>query len=139
MNKFMFTGRLTRDPETRETANGTKVAHYTLAVDRPRRNGEDQGADFFRITAYAGTAEFVSKYLRKGVKIIAEGRITTGSYTDKETGKTVYTTDFIVNNHEFCEPRRSNPGAPAETGEKTAEAAGDGFMPAPEDEELPFI
>lgn len=98
MNNFTFIGRLTADPEVTET-NTTIVAKYSIAVQRDKDT-----ADFIRITAFNKTAEFVEKYLTKGVKIAVTGRVQTGRYTDKE-GNTHYTTDFIANSHEFCESK----------------------------------
>ena len=100
MNKVLLIGRLARDPE-----DFGDVAKYTLAVDR---KGKDAGADFVPLVAFGKTAEFAKKYLHKGMKIGIEGRILTGSYT---TGKgknaeTIYTTEVVVDSHEFCESKK---------------------------------
>lgn len=102
MNKVILIGRLTKDPEVFDD-----VAKYTLAVDRTvKREGQPE-ADFPRCAAFGRSAEFVSKYLSKGVKIAVEGRLQTGHY-EKEDGSTVYTTEIIVDRHEFCEPKRQD-------------------------------
>ena len=86
MNKVILMGRLTRDPEVRysQGENATAVARYTLAVDRRyNRNNDEQSADFINCVAFGRNGEFAEKYLRKGTKIAATGRIQTGSYTNK--------------------------------------------------------
>ena len=92
---------LARDPELSYTPNTqTAVCHFTLAVARPRRNGEDQGADFLRVTVFGRQAENCGRYLAKGRQAAVHGRIETGSYKNKE-GVTVNTVDIIADNVEF--------------------------------------
>ncbi len=101
MNSVVLIGRLARDPELSYTANTqTAVCHFTIAVSRPRRNGEDQGADFLRVTVFGRQAENCDRYLAKGIQCAVHGRIETGSYKNRE-GVTVYTTDIIADNVEF--------------------------------------
>lgn len=87
MNKAILMGRLTRDPEIRYS-NGpeqTAVGRFTLAVDRRgQRQGNQQNADFIPCVAFGKKAEFVEKYTHKGTKVIVEGEIRTGSYTNRE-------------------------------------------------------
>lgn len=112
MNKVILMGRLTRDPEIRYSAgeNQTAVARYTLAVDRRfRRQGDEQTADFINCVVFGRGAEFAERYLHQGTKIVATGRIQTGSYTNKD-GNKVYTTEVVVEEHEFCESRSSQGG-----------------------------
>lgn len=109
MNTVCLIGRLTKDP------SGDNCARYTLAVDNTN------GADYISCVAFKGNADFAKKYLKKGMKVGVEGRLTTGSY--EKDGQKVYTTDVIVNSHTFCEKK-------AETPEKAIEAE------IPED--LPF-
>jgi single-strand DNA-binding protein len=101
MNSVVLIGRLARDPELSYTPNTqTAVCKFTLAVDRPRRNGEDQGADFLRITVFGRQAETCDRYLQKGRQAAVHGRIETGSYKNRE-GVTVYTTDIVADRVEF--------------------------------------
>ena len=101
MNSVVLIGRLARDPELSYTPNTqTAVTRFTLAVDRPKRNGEDQGADFIRITVFGRQAETCDRYLSKGRQAAVLGRIQTGSYKNRE-GVTVYTTDIIADRVEF--------------------------------------
>lgn len=148
MNKVILMGRLTRDPEIRyaNNENNTCIANYTLAVDRRfKRQGDEQTADFIRCVAMGKGGEFAEKYLHQGTKIIAEGRIQTGSYTNKD-GQRVYTTDVVVENQEFAESKAAsanNAGGyqqAAPSRPEPTQAAGDGFMNIPDaiEEELPF-
>ena len=101
MNQVILIGRLTRDPELSYTPNTqSAVCRFTIAVDRPRRNGEDAGADFIRITVWGRQAETCDRYLSKGRQVAVAGRIQTGSYKNRE-GVTVYTTDVVADRVEF--------------------------------------
>ena len=101
MNSVVLIGRLARDPELSYTPNTqTAVSHFTIAVDRPRRNGEDAGADFIRVTVFGRQAETCDRYLAKGRQVAVQGRIQTGSYKNRE-GVTVYTTDVVADRVEF--------------------------------------
>ena len=136
MNLVCLCGRLTKDPEVRYTqgAEPMAIARYTLAVDR-RKKGENS-ADFISCISFGKSAEFAEKYLYKGIKIAVEGRIQTGSYTNKD-GKKIYTTDVVVESTEFAESKNSAQQAPAEP---TADMD-EGFMRIPDgvdDEGLPF-
>lgn len=146
MNKVILMGRLTRDPEVRYSQGdaSTAIARFSLAVDRRfKRDGDDQTADFINCVAFGRTAEFMERYARKGTKFVVEGRIQTGSYTNKD-GQKVYTTDVVVENIEFAESKASgennNGGYVPADRPSPSGAAGDGFMNIPDgiDEELPF-
>lgn len=155
MNKVILMGRLTRDPEVRYTQgeNQMAIARYTLAVERRfNRNNDENTADFISCVAFGKTGEFAEKYLRKGTKIAVTGRIQTGSYTNKD-GVKVYTTDVVVEDHEFVESKASSNSDGGYNGNSygggfgggnsqpaAPMSAGDGFMNIPDgiDEELPF-
>ncbi|MBR0309081.1 MAG: single-stranded DNA-binding protein [Mogibacterium sp.] len=101
MNSVVLIGNLARDPELSYSPNTQMaICHFTIAVSRPRRNGEDQGADFIRVTVFGRQGENCDRYLSKGSKVAVQGRIQTGSYKNRE-GVTVYTTDIVANNVEF--------------------------------------
>lgn len=123
MNKVFIIGRLTKDPDVRRSGD-TTIARYSLAVDRQSKDG---GADYPTCVCVGTRAEFAEKYLSKGTKIAIEGAIRTGSY--EKDGKKVYTTDIVVDRHEFCEKKQ---------GAKEKEPDADGFMDG-SDVELPFI
>ena len=147
MNKVVLMGRLTRDPEVRysQGENPLAIARFTLAVDRRFRRDGEQSADFINCVVFGRGAEFAENYLHQGTKIIAEGRIQTGSYTNKD-GQRVYTTDVVVENQEFAESKAAsanNAGGyqqAAPSRPEPTQAAGDGFMNIPDaiEEELPF-
>ena len=113
MNLVCLCGRLTKDPDVRYTqgAEPMAIARYTLAVDR--RKKDENSADFISCVSFGKSAEFAEKYLHKGIKILVEGRIQTGSYTNKD-GKKIYTTDVVVESTEFAESKNSAQQAPAE-------------------------
>ena len=147
MNKVILMGRLTRDPEIRyaNNANSTCIANYTLAVDRRfKRQGDEQTADFIQCVAMGKGGEFAEKYLHQGTKIVVEGRIQTGSYTNKD-GQKIFTTDVMVESQEFAESKAAsaqngNQNASAPTRPSVAQNDSDGFMNIPDaiEEELPF-
>ena len=115
MNSVCLMGRLTKDPEIRTAPSGLMFANFNVAVDRrlsaekrqeAQNNPNIQTADFPRVTAIGKTAEFIQKYFRKGDRIAVVGHIETGSYQD-QSGKTVYTTDVLADNVEFCESKNN--------------------------------
>ena len=102
MNKVLLIGRMTKDAQLGYTSNTQKaVAKFTLAVDRI-----NEGTDFINCTAFGKQAENIEKFVKKGNRLAVSGRIQTGSY-DKE-GQKIYTTDVIVENAEFIEPKKEN-------------------------------
>ncbi|MDB5165168.1 MAG: putative Single-stranded DNA-binding protein 1 [Candidatus Saccharibacteria bacterium] len=84
INQVILLGRLTRDPEARTTSTGKTVVSFSLAVDR---QGSDDQADFFDITAWEKLGELVTQYLSKGRRVLVQGRLRQDSWDDKETGK----------------------------------------------------
>lgn len=136
MNKAIIMGRLTRDPEIRISqaaqSEDLKIVRYTLAVDRPKKQEGQQNADFISCVGFGHAAEFAEKYLHQGTKILASGRIQTGSYTNKE-GVKVYTTEIVLESQEFAESKKA--GENQETGGADA----DGFMQVDtNNDDLPF-
>ena len=109
MNRWQGIGNLTRDPELSYT-QGSQTAKcvFTIACNRPKRNGEDQGADYIRVVTWGKRAETCDRYLSKGSKVGICGSIHTGSYKDRE-GKTVYTTDVWADEVEFVQTHARNP------------------------------
>lgn len=150
MNKVVLIGRLTRDPEVRysnsQGGDQLAIARYTLAVDRrfARRDSSDQQtADFISCVAFGRNGEFAEKYLKQGTKIAVEGRIQTGSYTNKE-GQKVFTTEVVVENQEFVESKGASSGSQGgyepQSAPSAASASAEGFMNIPEgiENDLPF-
>ena len=120
MNQVALLGRLTKEPDVRYTQDGMAIARYTLAVDR---RGKDNTADFINCIAFGKSGEFAQKYLKKGMKIAVTGRIQTGSY-QKQDGTKVYTTDVVIESHEFCEKLSEQP--------PQGQPIGEGFMTIPD-------
>ena len=137
MNKVILIGRLTRDPDVRYTQGEepTAVARYTLAVDRKYKRDGEATADFINCVAFGKNGEFAEKYLHQGVKIAVCGRIQTGSYVNRE-GRKIYTTDVVVEEHDFCEKKSDSDGYQI----SQQQTDSNGFMSIPDgvDEELPF-
>lgn len=108
MNNVCLIGRLTADPEIRYTQiENIMVAQFNLAVNRAyAKQGEERKADFITIVAWGKTAEFCSKYFRKGQQVGVTGRIETGSYDDKD-GKKVYTTKVIAEHVDFADSNKN--------------------------------
>ena len=142
MNKVIEAGvRLTADPEVRYTAgdNAMAVARFRVAANRKKKGDAPQEADFIPCVAFGKTAEFCEKYLKKGTGVNLEGRLTSGSYTNKD-GVKVYTLEVTVEEIEFAESKKSSNGGDTSGQPVQSTGAGDGFMNIPDgiDEELPF-
>ena len=141
MNSVILIGRLAKDPEMSFTPNTqTAVTRFTLAVDRPKKQGEDNGADFIRITVWGKQAESCDRYLRKGRQCAVMGRIQTGSYKGK-SGDTVYTTDVVADRVKFlgkaeAEPKQSQD--PSVTAEDVMSMLTEGNFATMEDDDCPF-
>lgn len=134
MNKWIGIGRLTADPQIAMTASGTKVARYTIAVNRVKKQDGTQDADFINCVCFNKTADFAEKFLTKGLKIAVIGKIQTGFY-EKE-GRKVYTTDIVVDEHEFCESKKTSDAVTTPDGGSMQLS---GFQPVADDEgDLPF-
>lgn len=124
---------MTKDPEVRYGgANNTAIASFSIAVDRKFKRDNEPTADFFNCIAFSKTAEFVEKYLKKGTKIVLEGRLQNDKYKNKD-GVEVTATKIIVDTLEFAESKQAS----VEDQPKAPENA-DGFMDIPAGEELPF-
>lgn len=117
-NRWTGMGRLTRDPEVRYTdkQDGTQtcVARFSIAIDRDFK--KDSQTDYISCVSFGKQGEFVEKYLKKGVKVVASGRIQTGSYKNKD-GQTIYTTDVVIDEIEFAESKNEKKDEESATGE----------------------
>lgn len=101
MNSVILLGRLTKDPEVRYTNSNMAVARFSLAIDRPAKDGEKK-ADFPNVVVFGKQAENCERYLHKGQRAAVEGRLQTGSY-ERQDGSRVYTTDVVANRVEFID------------------------------------
>ncbi len=135
-NLVVLTGRLTADPELKTTTNGTNVTTFSIAVERRYRSGEERQTDFINIVAWQKTAEFITKYFKKGNLIGIEGSIQTRRYQDKN-GNNRNVFEVIANNVQFVESKRDASGA---DGASFSNADVNDFaeMDAVEDSDLPF-
>ena len=142
LNKVILMGRFTRDPELRSTPQGISTCSFSLAVDRNFvRQGEERKADFINCVAWRQTAEFISKYFRKGSMVALEGSIQTRSWDDQD-GKKRYATDVVVSQVYFAESKRDSQSA---MGADDSFAGADDFGSLPDpispmgtDDDLPF-
>ncbi|MBE6886666.1 MAG: single-stranded DNA-binding protein [Oscillospiraceae bacterium] len=143
LNRAVLMGRLTADPELRQTGNGIAVASFRLAVDRGYvKDGGERQADFINITAWRQTAEFVSRYFRKGQLVAVEGKIRTRTYTDKD-GNNRSAFEVEATEVHFAERKSDSPAAqtyasPAVQAASFSNGASSDFEEIVPDEDLPF-
>ena len=131
MNQVIFMGRLTADVNLEYTNGGMAVARFNLALNRGKdNNGNDKGTDFPTIVAFGRTAENLERFSGKGLRLIVYGRVQTGKYESRETGKNVYTTDFIADRVEFIDWKQKN----GENGNQTvSDGIPEGFRASADD------
>lgn len=123
-NRVILMGRIVADPELRQTQSGVSMCRVRIAVDRRfSRSGEERQSDFFDVTCWRQTAEFVCKYFTKGRMIHVEGTLQNDNYTD-QNGVKRYSTNIIADNVAFCGDRRQD-----NTGGYTAPAGNYGQQP----------
>lgn len=152
LNTAILMGRLTADPELRHTPNNVAVTSFTLACDRSYvKAGAERQVDFIDIVAWRNTAEFVSRYFRKGQLVAVQGSIQTRTYTDKDGNKRK-AFEIVADNVHFAEPKRDSYSQPGgvyqqpnaagrpEADQPVAYASGntEDFQEMPSDDDLPF-
>ena len=144
MNVAIILGRLTRDPIIKASQSGMVIARFTLAVNGLNKKGQKQEADFINCVAFGKMAEAIGNYVYKGQRLLVEGRIQTGHYTDKN-GETKYTTEIAVNRSEFVEKRSESSTQNYRDDNQNAPTGGFGQFgtatkepPAMEQEEIQF-
>lgn len=132
MNKVMIIGNVTRDPELKSTQSGMSVCTFNVAVSRKltaeQKQAGAQGADFFNVVAWRGTADACAKYLSKGKKAAVSGRLQTRSY-EAADGSKRHVTEIVAEEVEFLFPREESAFAPYSQAE---------IEPVGSDEPLPF-
>ena len=135
LNKLILMGRLTRDPDYKQTPGGTSVAEFSLAVDRDFvRAGETRQTDFLNITTFGPRADFVSRYFHKGQLVAVCGRLETRSWEDSSSGQKRFAINIIADEVHFAEGKKESAAVP----QQTTENAPQGFAPAESDEQPPF-
>ncbi|HDA6392159.1 single-stranded DNA-binding protein [Listeria monocytogenes] len=108
MNRVVLVGRLTKDPDLRYTPAGAAVATFTLAVNRPFKNGQgEQEADFIQCVVWRKPAENVANFLKKGSLTGVDGRVQTRNYEGND-GKRVYVTEIVAESVQFLEPKQND-------------------------------
>lgn len=146
MNKVIFMGNLTRDPEIRysQGENSLAIARFSIAVNRRFARQGDTDTDFFNCTAFGKQAEFVEKYFRKGSRMLLSGRVENNNYTNAN-GEKVYSVQVIAEEIEFAERKSSAdnntvPGGNFGGAPEPNAAANDDFMNIPDgiEDGLPF-
>lgn len=131
MNKLTIIGNLTRDPETRTVGSDHTVCSFTVAVNRRKREGHDQEADFFRVSAWDKLADNCQRFLAKGRKVAVVGPVSVSSYEAKEGG-TRFSLDVRADDVEFLE--KSDKGAPEQKSAPISRPSQDDDF----DESIPF-
>ena len=132
MNKVILMGRLTKDPETATSTSGTMYARFSLAVDRRFKRDGESDADFFNCTTFGKNAEFADKYLKKGTKVLVEGRLQNDQY--EKDGQKITATKVMIDEIEFAESKGENKSNNSDTNSGTEFLS----VPAGLVEELPF-
>ena len=124
LNKVILSGRVASEPEQKQTPSGVSVVTYSMAVGRRfAPEGRERETDFFRVTAWQSTADFIARYFHKGDAICITGRIQNRSWTD-QSGQKHYITEIIAEEANFVENKRDRP-------EGQAPASGTAAMPPP--------
>lgn len=144
-NKVILMGRLTADPELKQTQSGLTVTSFSLAVDRKYNKDEEKKSDFITIVAWKQTAEFICKYFKKGSAILLCGELQTRSWKDNQ-GNTRYATEVLANEVSFCESKNNSEGnssPKSQNGSQSRNSGSQGYMPdafQPNagDDDLPF-
>lgn len=134
-NKVMIGGRLTADPEVKTTQSGISVVSFSVAVNRRQRQGEPQKADFFSVTAWRQTADFVARYFRKGSSICIVGNLQNSDWTD-QNGQKHYRTDIVAEEVLFVDSKGENDNVQATP--YTANTPTPNFKDLSADDDLPF-
>lgn len=135
MNVCILMGRLTADPEPKRTPSGVSVTSFTVAVNRSYvKQGEDRQTDFIDVVAWRNTAEFISKYFRKGQMIAVHGSIQTRSYEDKH-GNRRKAVEVLVDKADFCGDKKME-AKPDFNG--FSQGSADDFSIIGDDEDTPF-
>ena len=145
LNKVVLCGRLTADPELKQTQSGIAVVTFTLAVNRRFTRGADgQGnsqADFIRCTAWRQTAEFISRYFKRGSSLCVTGSIQTRDWTDNN-GQRRYSTEVVVDDAMFVDSRGEGAGSasyvPDAYGSPSFTSEAPNFEEVKTDDDLPF-
>jgi single-strand DNA-binding protein len=151
-NKIILGGRLTADPELKTTPSGISVTTFSIAVNKRVKEGEEAQADFFNVTAWRQTAEFITRYFRKASSICVVGELHNRSWVDQQ-GQKRYATEIVASEAFFVDAKSEMPqAAQAPRTQSYTPPASTPYVPEayqtnmtipdfstlPDDEELPF-
>jgi len=142
LNKIVLGGRLTGDVELKQTPSGVPVAQFSLAVNRKYSKDETPQTDFFNVVAWRATAEFISKFFKKGSSICIIGSVQNRSWTDQQ-GQKRYATEIIADEALFVDSKNDTQSAPAQDSinyipEAYTRPQAANFEPVSTDDDLPF-
>ena len=132
-NKVIIGGRLTSEPELKTTQSGISVTAFSVAVNRKTKPGEEQKADFFNVTAWRATADFVARYFKKGSSICIVGTLQNSTWTDQNNQKH-YKTDIVADEVMFVDSKSNSEPAQSSYGQQVVPK----FETLPQDADLPF-
>ena len=132
-NKVIIGGRLTSEPELKTTQSGLSVVSFSVAVNRKTKQGEEQKADFFNVTAWRQTADFVARYFKKSSAICIVGTLQNSTWTDQNNQKH-YKTDIVADEVMFVDSKSDNEPAQSSYGQQIVPK----FEEIKTDADLPF-
>ena len=129
-NKVILGGRLTADPELKTTPSGIAVTSFTVAVNRRygQKSGEDAQADFFNVTAWRQTAEFITRYFRKASSICVVGTLQTRSWVD-QNGQKRFATEIVADEAYFVDAKSESPMAVQQAAAMYNQGAQSSYVP----------
>jgi single-strand DNA-binding protein len=136
-NKVILGGRLTAEPELKQTQGGHSVVSFSVAVNRRTKPGEEQKSDFFNVTAWRQTADFVARYFHKGSSICIVGFLQNSSWQD-QNGQKHYRTDIVADEVMFVDSKSEGGQASAAIPEYKATTPMPNFEEVKTDDDLPF-
>jgi len=133
VNKVTLLGNVGKDPEIRSTAGGNMVANLTLATSDNQKDAQgnwQEKTEWHNLVAFKRTAEIVRDYVKKGSKLYIEGKLTTRSWDDKETGQKRYKTEILVNELVLLSSREDGSGGPGRAATSSTSSASFDQRPA---------
>ncbi len=137
LNKVIIGGRLSTDPELKQTQSGISVCSFSVAVNRRTKPGEEQKADFFNVNAWRQTADFVARYFKKGSSICIVGTLQNSSWTDNQ-GQKHYRTEIVADEVMFVDSRSESGQAIPSPIPTATNAPMPNFEEIKTDDDLPF-
>ena len=135
LNHIIIHGRLTADPELKQTPSGVSVCTISVAVDRSYKSGEEKQTDFFTVVCWRDLADMVGKFFQKGKEILVSGNMQSRKWQDKE-GNSRVSWELLAKSVDFCGSKGS--GGNATTEQSSAGHSSEFVEISPDDDSLPF-